>query len=397
MLDLSTDPEHLKLNLGAGDAALEGYANLDRKHGDEVYPLGIEGRAEEIRASHILEHFSHREIPAVLADWVKALRPGGVLKLAVPDLEWIARAVLAGTDAPIQGYLMGGQVDADDFHKCAFDEEYLAESMRQAGLIDIERWPPDAKDCSALPVSLNLMGRKPAVLASAPPLKIVAVLSTPRLGFDDNFDCRFKAIAPLGIEARKYKGAFWEQCISRAMQTAVEEDGADAVLAIDYDTAFLREDVERLSLLMREHPEADAIAPIQSARWRAEPLLTMDLPAGVKAHDRIPPGVFSQPLTRIKTAHFGLTLIRAESLRKLPKPWFWGQPDEQGEWGEGRTDPDPYFWRKFEAAGLKVFSANRVTVGHFELMVLWPGEDFRVVTQFASDFAENGKPKGIWK
>ena len=61
----------LRLNLGAGSIPIEGYENIDRKSGHEVYPLTVHG-VDEIRASHVLEHFSHTEIGAVLTDWVKA-------------------------------------------------------------------------------------------------------------------------------------------------------------------------------------------------------------------------------------------------------------------------------------------------------------------------------------
>ena len=76
-----------KLNLGAGARPLEGYRNIDAKnnHGSKsqkIFPLpDKDGTVDEIRASHVLEHFSHREVTAVVADWVRALKPGGVLKI----------------------------------------------------------------------------------------------------------------------------------------------------------------------------------------------------------------------------------------------------------------------------------------------------------------------------
>lgn len=401
----------MKINIGAGDYPVDGHVNLDRLTGGEAYPLrlpstiepgtpGVEvadGSVDEIRASHVLEHFSHREVANVLDHWVKKLKPGGVLKIAVPNLEWIAREYLAGRDLHVQAFLMGGQIDENDYHKCAFDEELLAEMMRAAGLIDIAHWESEIRDCASLPVSLNLMGRKPEVRVTGLPLKVVACMSVPRLGFDDNFICAFRHLPPRGIPLIKFKGAFWEQCIERAIDQAIGQ-GADAVLTIDYDTLFTGEDVDALVQLMREHPEADAIAPLQSARWRDEPLLTLDaLPIGVKSHGRVPPGVFAQPLTKLKSAHFGLTLIRVSALKNLQRPWFWSQPAPDGTWGEERSDADCTFWNRFREAGCSLYSANRVVVGHLELMVFWPGRDFAVVTQPVSDFMENGKSKAIWQ
>src|SRR4051812_8339039 len=100
-----------KLNLGAGSKPLAGYSNIDAKNkrgtvDTTIYPLPhVDGSVDEIRASHVLEHFSHREIGNVLADWVRALKPGGVLKIAVPDLKFIAERYLAGAEMPVQQYL----------------------------------------------------------------------------------------------------------------------------------------------------------------------------------------------------------------------------------------------------------------------------------------------------
>ena len=51
---------------------------------------------DEIRASHVLEHFPQAQLPAVIADWVRALTKGGKLKIAVPDFAKIAEGYLKG-------------------------------------------------------------------------------------------------------------------------------------------------------------------------------------------------------------------------------------------------------------------------------------------------------------
>ena len=146
----------VKLNLGGGLQKKAGYVNLDRKFGSEVYPLEYEdGSVDEIYASHVLEHFSHREAPHVLAHWVSKLKIGGKIRLAVPDFHWI---IDNQTNRLAEAYLMGGQVDDDDYHKSIWTEKKLREVMTYAGLTDIERWASDGTDCADLPVSLNLEG-----------------------------------------------------------------------------------------------------------------------------------------------------------------------------------------------------------------------------------------------
>ena len=152
----------LRLNLGAGATELPGFDAVDRKVGREVFPLDVDDESvEEIYASHVLEHFSHRQVQDVLRHWVAKLRPGGRIRVAVPDFEWIVAQYVRCNPINVQGYVMGGQVDDNDFHKCLFDSDMLTSLMVEAGLVEIARWLPEIKDCSALPVSLNLSGVKP--------------------------------------------------------------------------------------------------------------------------------------------------------------------------------------------------------------------------------------------
>ncbi len=162
--------ELIKLNLGSGDKPLEAYVNLDAKFGDTVWPIwrkeGDETYGEgvdEIRASHVLEHFPHGQTLHVLKGWASKLKPGGVLKIAVPDFGKIVNAYSNGhsTDPLIEGYLMGGQTDEYDYHKAIFNDLGLRQMMQAAGLVDIKPWTSEIQDCASLPVSLNLMGTKP--------------------------------------------------------------------------------------------------------------------------------------------------------------------------------------------------------------------------------------------
>jgi 2-polyprenyl-3-methyl-5-hydroxy-6-metoxy-1,4-benzoquinol methylase len=72
---------------------------MGQAHGDEALPAAsrpgnrADGSVDVIRASHILEHFP-AQVPAVLKHWAAKLKPGGVLKIAVPDFAWIAQAYL---------------------------------------------------------------------------------------------------------------------------------------------------------------------------------------------------------------------------------------------------------------------------------------------------------------
>jgi predicted SAM-dependent methyltransferase len=381
-----------KLDIGCGDNPLPGYTPVDAKLGLAAYPLDAgDGTVDEIHASHVLEHFSHRQVAAVLADWVRALKSGGTLQIAVPDFAVIAHAYLDGANLPIQGYVMGGHVDEHDHHGTIFDEAVLTEAMQDAGLIAIARWASDRQDCAALPISLNLQGTKPPLEWP----KVAAVLSCPRLGWNDFWGCALESLSACGIRLTKYTGAFWDQGITRAATEALK-GGAEWLLTLDYDTVFTAADIRALQVAALHHPEADAIAAIQSHRTHRTPLMTIGDADG-KPMQQVPMEAFQGELVRCRTAHFGLTLIRASKLMDMPKPWFWGKPDDNGEWGEGRTDPDISFWRAWEAAGNSLYTACRVPVGHIEVMVRWPGRDMAAVYQHPSEFHSGGKPEDVWR
>jgi hypothetical protein len=260
----------VRLDLGAGAISPPGYVPLGHAHGTEIYPLPYERESvDEIRASHCLEHFPFAQVPSVLKDWAEKLKPGGVLKIAVPNFEWIARAYLDGVQAPIEGYTLGGQTDADDFHKSLYDPRTLADLFREAGLTDFGFWESDAEDCSRLPVSLNMRAVKPVPMMPGS-FNVSALMSMPRLGFTDNFMCAQTALNKQGIEVRPFVGAFWGQCLERGFEMLAAEN-IDAALVIDYDTVFTAQNVNTLIRLMLLHPEVDAAG--QDGSYLAELLL----------------------------------------------------------------------------------------------------------------------------
>jgi len=151
----------MKLNLGAGHKPIDGYENLDGFKGDSIYPLNFDKNSiVEIRASHVLEHFGHEESVTVLSHWIQALRPGGILKIAVPDFDDLIRRRNMGQKWDFEAIIMGGQVDERDYHKSIWTQEKLRYLMEALGLSDIKTWQSEIADCAAYPFSLNLMGVK---------------------------------------------------------------------------------------------------------------------------------------------------------------------------------------------------------------------------------------------
>lgn len=388
----------LKLDLGAGDVSPEGYVPLGRQHGTEIYPLSdyFDNSVDVVRAAHVLEHFPHRQIPDVLAEWVRVLKPGGILRIAVPDFEKLAQRYLEGQNmgVPTEWVVMGAQSDDNDFHKALFDREHLRQRLARAGLVLLRTWNSEIDDCADYSISLNIEGTKPAVSE----LKVSAVMSIPRLGFQDNFGCAIEAILPLGIKFRRQGGAFWGQALTKAIELTIEEDNPDAILFLDYDSIFTKVNVARLIELLMAHPDAHAIAALQSSRHLPTALFTVKGEDG-KAVDRLSLEEFEPDLRQIFTAHFGLTLIRTEKILSLPRPWFHSVPDEDGRWTDDRKiDEDVRFWHIWHEAGNTLYLANRIPIGHAELMARWPGKDLQAIYQPMREFNQTNKPpEGAWE
>ena len=65
-----------------------------------------------------------------------------------------------------------------------------------------------------------------------------------------------------------------------ALGLSAAEDGAEWILTVDYDTVFTPDTLRHLLTLMAEHPEADAIAPIQIRREEDYALVTIEDESG---------------------------------------------------------------------------------------------------------------------
>lgn len=145
-----------KLHLGCGPIRLPGFCNVDivaTKATDIVENVAHlkcfpDNYAEEIYACHVLEHFAHVDIPVILKRWHAALRPGGRLRLSVPDIDRIVKIYIdnwehfqTAGNAPWIGLLYGGQGSRYDFHKTGFNFCWLKFLMENAGFHSISEYP----------------------------------------------------------------------------------------------------------------------------------------------------------------------------------------------------------------------------------------------------------------
>jgi predicted SAM-dependent methyltransferase len=179
-----------RLHLGCGSLRAPGFCNVDITPQpsvdvvDDVARLGRfpDNYAEAIYACHVLEHFSHADARAVLRTWYRVLKPGGEIRISVPDIDRIVRIYTRNWDhfrvdghSPWIGLIYGGQEDAYDFHKTGFNFCWLRHLMTEIGYDEIAEYPhephfiPGFKDASLARdpfselISLNVRATKPKV------------------------------------------------------------------------------------------------------------------------------------------------------------------------------------------------------------------------------------------
>lgn len=195
------------------------------------------------------------------------------------------------------------------------------------------------------------------------------------------------ALQALRIPCAIAQGVWYGQCMTRLMEQAVSE-GAEWLLTIDGDSFFTSQQLQHLMTIFHERTDIDALAALQCRRGAGLPLLTV-MPGedGTVEIDRDP--------LEVTTAHFGLTLLRADKVASLPRPWFLATPDPQGGWGDGKTDEDIYFWLQWHAAGHKTAILPTCRIGHLEEMITIFDEDMQPQHLYPHQFHSQHPQPGV--
>ena len=102
MPEIQTTPEgRACLNVGCGDAYFSEWTNCDLLPGRQVVGHDLReplpwGAAvfDAVYSSHVLEHLPPTEGRELLAEQLRVLKPGGVCRVVVPDLEGVCRLYL---------------------------------------------------------------------------------------------------------------------------------------------------------------------------------------------------------------------------------------------------------------------------------------------------------------
>jgi predicted SAM-dependent methyltransferase len=92
----------VRVSIGSGRTVQDGWLGIDLRKGADVYRCDLrkrlpfqDGMVDALLAEHIVEHFPLDDIPAVLGEFHRVLRPGAPVRVVCPDAE-IVFALLRG-------------------------------------------------------------------------------------------------------------------------------------------------------------------------------------------------------------------------------------------------------------------------------------------------------------
>lgn len=173
--------EDKNLEIGSGPIRKEGWITLDRCRLSDIYwdlnknlPF-VDNQFNVVYSSHVLEHFSFKELQRLLGELYRVIKPGGIMSVCVPDgkiyidiynnkvdaqkfVEY-QPAFISQQPMDVLNYLfyMNGE------HKHMFDQESLIYHLSCAGFINCKprEFDPKLDSLARHHTSLYVECRKP--------------------------------------------------------------------------------------------------------------------------------------------------------------------------------------------------------------------------------------------
>jgi SAM-dependent methyltransferase len=139
----------MKLHLGCGKRYIPGFVHIDAvdyPHVDHVATIDNlsfipDDSVDLIYNCHVLEHFKRRDVDRVLCEWRRVLKPGGVLRISVPDFAQLCEVYRRENRLDLViGALFGRQDYLYNIHYNVFDFSSLERALEQAGFARVRRY-----------------------------------------------------------------------------------------------------------------------------------------------------------------------------------------------------------------------------------------------------------------
>ena len=142
----------IKINMGCGWRDFgKGWIHIDSGDYEHLDSFSITNLNEHedntvdlIYASHVVEYFNREEVGDLLTEWHRVLKPGGILRVGVPNFEKISHLYSSGQYGLdyFVGLLYGKMPMGDTtiYHKTVYDFESLDKVLCAAGFRDCRAW-----------------------------------------------------------------------------------------------------------------------------------------------------------------------------------------------------------------------------------------------------------------
>lgn len=130
----------VRLNLGCGNFKIKNFINIDiRKNVNpdiisDIRKLSLPNDyADIIVAYDVLEHIEFRETLSVINEWLRVLKPKGMLLIRIPNFVKIANNYKALTFRRLSALICGGQTYKENYHKAIFTPDIFYTFSRELG------------------------------------------------------------------------------------------------------------------------------------------------------------------------------------------------------------------------------------------------------------------------
>jgi len=147
--------DRISLNIGCGESNLEGFVNIDCIEGGQVKPDLLvdistqklpyqDNEVDDIWMIHSLEHIEMRKWDFILGEFVRVLKPNGILCLSYPEFRECSQRFLADTNKQRNFWratLYGRQLYKSDYHVCPMDSNEIKEILESSGFYRVNFKP----------------------------------------------------------------------------------------------------------------------------------------------------------------------------------------------------------------------------------------------------------------
>lgn len=115
---------------------------------------------DHVYSSHLIEHFSPREVEGVLIEWVRVVKRKGIIEIRCPDLRGRAFLFVLNPSWQNVKQIYGEHDYVGSQHRCGFSFGLLKRLLESCGTRNVKRIVKGYKGIPFIPDCLHVKGVK---------------------------------------------------------------------------------------------------------------------------------------------------------------------------------------------------------------------------------------------